>query len=62
LRVAAASKALAGDMDEARKVAARLRQLDPTLRVFNLRDVMGKYRPEALARYEGGLRKAGSPE
>jgi TolB-like protein len=62
LRVAAASKALAGDMDEARKVATRLRQLDPALRVFNLRDVMGPYRPEALARYEEGLRKAGLPE
>jgi hypothetical protein len=62
LRVAAASKALAGDVDEARKVATRLRQLDPTLRVFNLRDVMGPYRPQDLARYEEGLRKAGLPE
>ncbi len=62
LRIAAASNALAGHMEEAKKVSTRLRQLDPTLRVSNLKDVLGPFRPEDLARYEEGLRKAGLPE
>jgi TolB-like protein/Tfp pilus assembly protein PilF len=62
LRIAAASKALAGYTEEARDVSTRLRQLDPTLRVSNLKDALGPFRPEALARYEEGLRKAGLPE
>ena len=62
LRIAAASKALAGHMEEANKLGTRLQQLDPALRVSNLRDTLGPFRPEALARYEEGLRKAGLPE
>jgi len=63
LRVGAASNALAGRLDQAQKAAARLRHLNPALRVSNLRDVLGPYRrPEDLARYEEGLRKAGLPE
>jgi adenylate cyclase len=63
LRIAAASNALAGRLEQAQKALARLRQLDPTLRVSNLRDRLGPYRrPEDIARYEEGLRKAGLPE
>jgi hypothetical protein len=63
LRITAASNALAGHMEEAKKVGTRLRQLDPALRVSNLKDALGPYRrPEDLARYEEGLRKAGLPE
>jgi TolB-like protein/Tfp pilus assembly protein PilF len=62
LRIAAASNALAGHMEEANKLGARLRQLDPSLRVSNLKDALGPFRPEDLARYEEGLRKAGLPE
>jgi len=63
LRVAAASDALAGRLKQAQKVLARVRQLDPALRVSNLRDRLGPYRrPEDVARYEEGLRKAGLPE
>jgi adenylate cyclase len=63
LRIAPASHALAGRLNEAQNVLARLRQLDPTLRVSNLRDRLGPYRrPEDVARYEEGLRKAGLPE
>jgi TolB-like protein/class 3 adenylate cyclase len=63
LRIAAASSALAGRMEQAQKALARLRQLDPVLRVSNLRDRMGPYRrPEDVARCEEGLRKAGLPE
>jgi TolB-like protein/class 3 adenylate cyclase/tetratricopeptide (TPR) repeat protein len=63
LHIAVASNALAGRLEQAQKALARLRQLDPTLRVSNLRDRLGPYRrPEDLARYEEGLRKAGLPE
>jgi hypothetical protein len=42
---------------------ARLRQLNPSLHVSNLEDVLGPYRrAEDLARYEEGLRRAGLPE
>jgi adenylate cyclase len=63
LRIGAASNALAGRPQKAQELLARLRQLDPTLRVSNLKDVLGPCRrPDDLARYEEGLRKAGLPE
>jgi TolB-like protein/Tfp pilus assembly protein PilF len=61
-RVAAASYALAGRLDHAHKAMARLRELDPTMRVSGLRVMFPFRRPEDLARYEEGLRKAGLPE
>ena len=61
-RVAAASSALAGRLDLARKAAARLRQIDPAFRVSDLRNMFPFRRPKDLARYEEGLRKAGLPE
>ena len=60
-RVAAASYALAGRLDQARKAMARLREIDPMLRVSDLRQFPFR-RPEDLARFEEGLRKAGLPE
>jgi len=41
---------------------ARLRQIDPELRVSNLKDMTPLRRPEDRARLEEGLRKAGLPE
>jgi hypothetical protein len=41
----------------------RLLQLYPTLRVSNLRDVLGPYRRvEDVLLYQEGLRRAGLPE
>ena len=63
LRIAAASYALAGRAGEASTVLARLRQLEPHLRVSNLRDALGAYRHrEHVTKYEDALRKAGLPE
>ena len=63
LRIAAASNAMAGRPEQAHKAVARLRQLNPALRVSNLKDVLGPYRrAEDLSRYEEGLRRAGLPE
>jgi hypothetical protein len=61
-RVAAASHALAGRLDQAHKAAARLREIDPTFRASDLKHLLPLRRPEDLARYEEGLRKAGLPE
>ncbi|MDE5447143.1 hypothetical protein GWG65_38700 [Bradyrhizobium sp. CSA207] len=63
LRIAAASNAMAGRLEQAHKAVARLRQLNPALRVSNLKDAVGPYRrADDLARYVEGLRRAGLPE
>jgi TolB-like protein/class 3 adenylate cyclase/Tfp pilus assembly protein PilF len=63
LRIGAASNAMAGRLDQAQKAVVRLRQLNPTLRVSNLKNVLGPYRrAEDISRYEEGLRRAGLPE
>jgi TolB-like protein len=61
-RCAAASHALAGRLDQAHKAMAQLRQIDPALRVSDLRGMLPLRRPDDLARVEEGLRKAGLPE
>ena len=58
----AASHALAGRTDEARRAMQHLRQLDPTLRISNLTDYLPIRRPQDLAIFSDGLRKAGLPE
>ena len=62
LRIAAASNAMAGRPEQAHKAVVRLRQLNPALRVSNLKDVVGPWRAEDLLRLEEGLRQAGLPE
>jgi hypothetical protein len=63
MRVLAASHALAGRLDEAQRTMTRVRQLDPTLRMSNLEDVLPPFRrAEDRARYVEGLRIAGLPE
>jgi hypothetical protein len=49
-------------MEEAQQAMARLRQIDPELRISNLKDLTPLRRPEDRARYEEGMRKAGLPE
>jgi adenylate cyclase len=63
VRVSALSNAMAGRLEKARETMVRLQRLNPTLRVSNLKHVLGAYRrAEDLALYEDGLRKAGLPE
>jgi adenylate cyclase len=61
-RMIVASAAL-GDRPKSPEMSlARLRQLDPMLRLSNLREQMPFRRAEDLARLTDGLRKAGLPE
>jgi len=63
LRIAAASYALVGNLEEAEGVRERLQKLDPKLRISNLKDELGPYhRPQDIARYVEGLRAAGLPD
>jgi tetratricopeptide (TPR) repeat protein len=62
IRDLAAATALAGRLPEARKAMARLREVDPTMRVSTIKDWVPFRRPDDLARLEDGLRKAGLPE
>jgi tetratricopeptide (TPR) repeat protein len=63
LRQAAASNAMAGRLEQAHKAMARLRQLNPALRVSNLKNLVGPHQhSEDLARFGEGLRRAGLPE
>ena len=63
LRIAAASNAMAGRPEQAHKAMARLRQLNPALRISNLKYVLPPFRrAEDLSRLEEGLRQAGLPE
>ena len=60
--MAATSGALGGRLVEAQKAMARLRQLDPDLRISNLKDLFPIRRAEDFARWEEGMRRAGLPE
>jgi adenylate cyclase len=60
--IIAASHALAGHRDEAQRAMNHLRQLDPTLRFANLADWLPIRRPQDLATFADGLRKAGLPD
>jgi adenylate cyclase len=63
LRGAAAANALARRQPEAERAVALLRVLDPAPSVRDVRTRNGPFgRPEDLARFEEGLRKAGLPE
>jgi hypothetical protein len=56
-RVAAMSHALAGRLDQADKDMGRLRQIDPALRVSDIKRIFPFRRPEDLARYERDYEK-----
>jgi TolB-like protein/Tfp pilus assembly protein PilF len=60
--IIAASHALAGRVAQAQAAMRHLRQLDPALRVSGLKDWLPIRRPEDLATFADGLRRAGLPE
>ena len=62
IRISAASNALAGRLEPARKAMARALECDPSFRASNLSDLAPFRRAEDLALFTKGLRKAGLPE
>jgi TolB-like protein/Tfp pilus assembly protein PilF len=62
LRAAATSNALAGRIEQARAAMARLREIDPGLRVSDLKNVTPLQRPQDAGKYAEGMRLAGLPE
>ena len=62
LRSLAMARALSGDVDGARKVMARLRELHPALRISNYLDYLPYRRREDVERQNAALRLAGLPE
>jgi adenylate cyclase len=61
LRVLAAAHALAGRLNEAQRAIARTRELDSSFPISDVKDRL-PLRPDYIAKYEEGLRKAGIPE
>jgi hypothetical protein len=59
LRASAASNVLSGRLADGQKAMARMRQIDPALRVAGLKGLVPFRRPEDLTRYVDALRKAG---
>ena len=62
VRIYAAACAMAGCLDKAQTAIARVRELDPSFRISNIKDVTRLRRPGDLAKYEKALRAAGLPE
>jgi TolB-like protein/class 3 adenylate cyclase/Tfp pilus assembly protein PilF len=62
VRIAAASSALAGRLEDAQNFMTRLRQRDPTFRVSHVKTASTLRRLEDRMRFAEGLRKAGLPE
>ena len=61
-RMAIASRALAGQQEEARNALRRMLEIDPTARIRNGVERALFRRPQDIARFEDGLRRAGLPE
>jgi TolB-like protein len=62
LRIAVASHALAGRLDEAKKTLIRLLELDPAASIANFQERAPLRRREDQETLESGLRRAGMPE
>jgi tetratricopeptide (TPR) repeat protein len=62
LLTSAAANALAGNIDEARNVIVRMRQLEPAISISHFKEILPFRRLEDAARWIDGLRLAGLPE
>jgi TolB-like protein len=62
LRVSVAANALAGYEHAAKQALQRLRRLDPSLRISNLKERFPLRRAQDVERFAAGLRKPGLPE
>jgi adenylate cyclase len=62
LRVSAVANALGGNLDEARKLVARMLRQDPGMRISNLGKYLAYRDTDAIGLFARGLRMAGMPE
>ena len=62
IRIIATSAGNSGHLERARKAAKRMLEIDPAFKVSSLTDHVPLRRPDDLARYAEGLRRAGLPE
>jgi tetratricopeptide (TPR) repeat protein len=62
LRLLAIAAAYTGRQLEAESAVGKIRAVDPALRVSHIPHLLPIRRPEHLAKYQEGLRKAGLPE
>ena len=62
MRNLAAAYAYVGNVEEARKLMTRVLQLDPMVRLSQMKDRIATRRPEDFEKYVQGLRLAGMPE
>jgi hypothetical protein len=62
MRLSAASYALSGRLELARNAVVRALELDPGVRLSNLKDRVGPFRPEDFSGYRDALQMAGLPE
>ena len=60
--IAAASHAFAGHQEKAVQAVSRMLQIDPSLHISKIKELFPLRRPNDLAKYEEGLRKAGLPD
>jgi TolB-like protein/class 3 adenylate cyclase len=60
--IAAASHAFAGHQEKAVQAVSRMLQIDPSLHISKIKELFPLRRPNDLAKYEKGLRKAGLPD
>ena len=62
MRMAAAVNAMAGNLDEARRIMAVIRHLHPEMRLSGIKDAVMIRRPDDVARLMTGLKLAGMPD
>ena len=62
IRIIATSTGNSGQLERARKAGQRVLEIDPAFRVSRLSEHVPLRRPDDLARYSEGLRRAGLPE
>ena len=61
IRIAIVNNVWRGQIEDAKKLMLCMRELDPRLRLSNLKEVIPLRNPADFARYEEGMRQAGLP-
>ena len=62
VRISIVNDVWTGQIEEAKTLMMQMRELDPALRISNLKQVIPLRQPEHFAKYEEGMRRAGLPD